>query len=103
LLNGKDSARKMEIELWQLNNIIKAAAEEAVKKYVIAQNPSDDEISERQAYREFGTGWVQNQVACGLIKPGRMGACKNSKKVYSRSALSELKYGVNPLLKSVTN
>ena len=91
----------MELELWQLNNIIKAAADEAVKKYIIAQNPTEDEISERQAYKEFGTGWVQSQVACGMVKPSRRGVCKNSKKVYSRSILSDLKNGVNPLLKAV--
>ena len=91
----------MEIELWQLKNIIKAAAEEAVKKYIISQDPKKDEMSERQAYREFGEGWVQNLVATGQIKPLRKGKCVNSRKIYSRSALSELKDGLNPLLNSV--
>lgn len=91
----------MELELWQLKNIIKAAAEEAVKKYIISQDPTKDEISERQAYREFGEGWVQSLVASGQIKPVRKGECKNSRKIYSRSVLNELKYGLNPLLNSV--
>lgn len=91
----------MEIELWELKNIVKAAAEEAVRKYVLSQNPGDDEMTERQAYREFGTGWVNSQVALGLIKPTRRGTAKNSPKVYSRSALTDLKTGANPLLKAV--
>ena len=91
----------MEIELWQLNNIIKAAAKEAVEQYVLSLNPSSDEITERQAYREFGEGWVKNQLAVGLLdKPVRKGTHKNSPKVYSRSKLKELKYG-NALLQAV--
>lgn len=90
----------MEIELWELKNIIKAAAEEAVKKYILSQTPTKDEITERQAYKEYGNAWVKNQVALGFIKPMRKGTAKNSPKVYLRSVLSELKHG-NPLLKSV--
>lgn len=91
----------MEIELWQLNNIVKAAAREAVEQYVLSLNPSADEITERQAYREFGEGWVKNQLAVGLLeKPTRKGVHKNSPKVYSRSKLKELKYG-NALLQAV--
>jgi hypothetical protein len=92
----------MEIELWELKNIVKAAAEEAVKKYIVAQNPTADEISERQAYREFGEGWVNSQVSLGTIKPFRKGTSRNSKKLYSRAALTELKME-NRLLSAVTN
>lgn len=92
----------MELELWQLKNIIQAAADEAVKRYIAKTNPTEDEISERQAYKEFGAGWVQNQVACGVVKPYRKGEGKNSKKLYSRSVLSGLKND-NPLLKAVIN
>lgn len=92
----------MEIDIWQLNNIVKAAAEEAVKKYIISQDPTRDEITERQAYREFGRAWVCGQVALGLVKPLRRGTSRNSPKVYQRSVLAELKEGINPLLKAVT-
>lgn len=91
----------MEIELWELKNIVKAAAEEAVKQYILSQEPTKDEITERQAKKAFGDGWVDNQVALGLVKPIRKGIHKNSKKIYSRSALMELKYGANPLLRAV--
>lgn len=92
----------MEISLWQLNNIIKAAAKEAVEQYALSLNPTEDEINERQAFKEFGEGWVKHQLAVGLLdKPVRKGVHKNSPKVYSRSKLKELKYGVNPLLQAV--
>ena len=92
----------MEIELWELKNIVQAAAEAAVKKYIATQNPTEDEISERQAYREFGEGWVMSQVSLGTIKPYRKGTSRNSKKLYSRAALSELKTE-NRLLNAVVN
>lgn len=91
----------MEIELWELKNIVKAAAEEAVKQYVLSQNRSSDELTERQAYREFGEGWVNSQVALGLVKPTRKGVAKNSPKIYLRSVLSDLKEGGSQLLKAV--
>ena len=92
----------MEIELWQLNNIIKAAAKEAVEQFILHQNPSVDEITERQAFEEFGKGWVMNQLALGMITPPkRTGTAKNSKKVYSRSELKSLKYGADPLIAAV--
>lgn len=92
----------MEIDLWHLNNIIKAAAKEAVEQYVLMQNPTQDEITERKAFEEFGEGWVKHLLSVGILeKPKRKGVHKNSPKVYSRSKLRELKYGVNPLLQAV--
>ena len=92
----------MEISLWQLNNIVKAAAREAVEQYIISQNPSSDEITARQAFKEFGEGWVKHQESVGLLeKPTRKGVHKNSPLVYSRSKLRELKFGINPLLQAV--
>ena len=90
-------------DLWVLNNLVKAAAKETAKECALAQNPSKDEITQRQAFEEFGEGWVLNQVSNGLIKPFRKVVYKNSPKMYSRSSLLELKYGANPLLRAVTN
>lgn len=91
----------MEIELWQLNNIVKAAAKEAVDEYRYMENPTSDEISEKKAYEEFGEGWVDHQKAIGAAKWKRKGVHKNSPKLYSRRQLRELKYGPNILLKAV--
>lgn len=93
----------MEIELWQLNNIVKAAAKEAVDEYRYMENPTLDEITEKKAYKEFGEGWLDHQKSIGTVKWRRKGVHKNSPKIYSRKQLSELKYGPSPLLKSVTN
>lgn len=92
----------MEIDIWQLNNIVKAVAKETVEQYMILQNPTSDEINERQAFREFGEAWIKHQRAIGALEaPIRKGVSKNSPKIYSRKRLTELKYGVSPLLKSV--
>lgn len=91
----------MELELWQLQNIIEAAAKKAVAEMMARMNPSEDEINERQAYREFGRGWVMNQLALGLVKPVRRGTAKNSPKIYSRSCLMKLKNGADPLVSAV--
>ena len=91
----------MEIELWQLQNIIEAAVKQAVSEMITKIHPTDDEINERQAFREFGRGWVMNQAALGLIKPIRKGTAKNSPKIYSRSSLIQLKNGADPLLKAI--
>lgn len=92
----------MELDLWQLNNIVKAAAKEAVDQFRVLQNPTSDEINERQAFREFGEAWVKHQRAIGALEaPKRKGISKNSPKIYSRKRLTELKYGINPLLQAV--
>lgn len=91
----------MELELWQLQNIIEAAAKKAVAEVLNKIHPSEDEINERQAYREFGRGWVMNQLALGLVKPVRRGTAKNSPKIYSRLRLLELKNGADPLVSAV--
>nr|DAZ44080.1 MAG TPA: hypothetical protein [Caudoviricetes sp.] len=92
----------MELDLWQLNNLVKAAAKEAVEQFRILQNPTSDEINESQAFREFGEAWVKHQRAIGALEaPIRKGVSKNSPKIYSRKRLTELKYGVSPLIQSV--
>lgn len=93
----------MELELCQLQNIIEATAKKVVAEVMNRIHPGYDEINERQAFREFGRGWVMNQSALGLVKPIRAGKSKNSPKIYSRKLLMELKYGADPLLKAVIN
>ena len=41
----------MELDVWQLQKIIKAAAKEAVSEYAISKDPVIDEITETQAIR----------------------------------------------------
>ena len=78
-------------------NIILSYIDESIerlfKKYLAKPNPSDDEMTERQAFKEFGRGWVLNQVALGNVVPIRAGKHKNSPKVYYRSQLNALMNG----------
>ena len=50
----------MELDVWQLQKIIKAAAKEAVSEYAISKDPVIDEITETQAIRlGFGRRWLE--------------------------------------------
>ena len=93
----------MEIEIWQLENIIRAAAKEAVEAFAIKKDPTIDEVSESQAQKlGFGRHWISNQCAIGALSWIRSGVHKNSPKIFSLKKLKELKNGVNPLLKNLS-
>ena len=92
----------MELDVWQLQKIIKAAAKEAVSEYAISKDPVIDEITETQAIRlGFGRRWLAHQCATGALTWKRAGVHRNSPKVYSLKKLKELKDGIDPLLKSL--
>lgn len=94
---------KLELELWQLSNIMKATAREAVEEYRRMIDPSSDEITERKAQELYGRGWLDEQKALGRVTWIRAGKHKNSRKIYSISQLNSLKYGESPLLKAIYN
>ena len=111
----------MELDVWQLQKIIKAAAKEAVSEYAISKDPVIDEITETQASVSvissmtgsleitetqairlgFGRRWLAHQCATGALTWKRAGVHRNSPKVYSLKKLKELKDGIDPLLKSL--
>ena len=93
----------MDIELWQLKNIIEATAKKAVAQVMLHLDPASDEMSARQAHEEFGKKFVDELEEAGLIKPRRKSVYKNSKKIYSRQELTEHKYGCDPLLTAIYN
>ena len=86
----------MELDVWQLQKIIKAAAKEAVSEYAISMVPVIDEIR-----LGFGRRWLAHQCATGALTWKRAGVHRNSPKVYSLKKLKELKDGIDPLLKSL--
>jgi hypothetical protein len=47
-------------------------------------NPGYDEISQRQAWKEFGRHRIEEMVNDGMVRPTRAGTAKNSKVMYSR-------------------
>lgn len=50
-------------------------------------HPGHDEISQRQAWKEFGRARIEQWIEQGLIKPRRVGEAKNAKRMYSRLEL----------------
>ena len=50
-----------------------------------------DDVSETQAYKEYGKKWVQDRVARGLINFTRVGESVCSTKYYSRFEIECLK------------
>lgn len=94
----------MDIDIWQLNNIIKAAAKEAVYEYVVSTDPTIDEVTETQAIKlGFGRKWIAHQCATGRLTWKRAGVHINSPKVYSLKKLRELKNGLDPLLIAIVD
>ena len=52
--------------------------------------PKDDEMSQREAYAEFGKAFVDDAVKNARISVIRKGRGKNSKKIYSRAELTKI-------------
>lgn len=90
----------MELNVLQLQNIIRVTAKEAVREYVASTDPAIDEITETQAIRlGFGRRWLAHQCAKGALSWKRAGVHRNSPKIYSLKKLRELKNEIDPLLK----
>ena len=71
-------------------DIIKEAFTLGGLEMLRAVQPKLDEISQRQAYNEFGKAFVKDAVDDGRIEVIRKGSGKNSKKVYSRAQLRRI-------------
>lgn len=71
-------------EIMQLATVIAAA--------IVRQTRAmDDLISQRQAYEEYGRGWIEKRTAPkGKLTPVRQGEAKNSKLMYSRFEIAAL-------------
>jgi hypothetical protein len=50
-------------------------------------HPGRDELTQRQAWEEFGRTRIEQWIAQGLLKPRRVGEAKNAKRMYSRLEL----------------
>lgn len=85
----------IQLELYQLKNLLRDMAKLGVAEYIKSQSPSKDLISQREAYRLFQEARVKDWRKRGLITPVRMGATKNSKLQYSRLELESLNYSEN--------
>lgn len=75
------------MELYELKTLLSEMAALGVATYQKAQSPTDDLISQREAYRKFQEMRVRRWVDNGLVSPKRKGSAPNSKRYYSCAEL----------------
>lgn len=85
----------IQLELYQLKNLLRDMAKLGVAEYIRNQQPAKDLISQREAYRLFQEARVKDWRKRGFITPVRMGSEKNSKLQYSRFELENISYSEN--------
>lgn len=75
----------------QMFREVLAAADLLAAAIVRRQRPGDDEITQRQAYDEYGRRWImRNTYPEGVLRPRRIGESKNSRLMYSRTEIAAL-------------
>ena len=77
----------MQLEIYQIKQMLSDAAEVGVAHYVKTQKPSVDVMSQREAYRSFGAARVKDWEKRCLISRTRNGETKRTKILYSRAEL----------------
>lgn len=80
--------------------IIKEAFIQGGLEVLRVLRPKDDELSQREAFAEFGKAFVLDAVAKGKVTVIRKGNAGNSKKLYSRAELTMVK-GQRNVLRSI--
>lgn len=75
------------LELYELKNLCMEMSELGAAQYQKRTAPARDELTQREAYTQFGEAKVKRWVAAGLVCGQRDGRCKNSPKRYSRAEL----------------
>ena len=79
-----DIVSAIKIEILDLADIIAAAALRKLR-------PAEDDLTMRQAYKEFDRAWLEYHVSRHRIKGRRKGPHKNSPIIFSRTELLALK------------
>lgn len=74
----------------EYSDIIREAMRLGVLEAQRILQPKSDELSQRQAYDEFGPAFVKEAVADGKVSVIRKGKADNSKKLYSRAELAKV-------------
>jgi hypothetical protein len=70
-----------------IKRVIADIVETAIHEYRKGESPSNDAITQRQAYKMFGEKWVKQCVRLGLAERKRGGTAKNSAVHYSKAEL----------------
>lgn len=72
-------------------NEVMASADLLAAALLRRMKPGMDEISQRQAYDEYGRRWImRNTYPEGVLRPRRIGGSKNSRLMYSRTEIAAL-------------
>lgn len=74
----------------EYSEIIKEAIRIGVAEAQRVLIPKSDELSQREAYAEFGKAFVDKMVADGKVGYVRKGMDKKCKKTYSRAELTKV-------------
>lgn len=77
-----------------IKKIVDDAVSEAVAKTLLAvEHSKGDAISQRQAEREFGSGWLRQHMKAGLVEYTQAitDDARNAKRTFSRAQLCELR------------
>ncbi len=90
-----DTLMELKTEILALADVIAAAA-------LSLQTPAADDLTQRQAWAEFGRTWVEGHKLRGRIRFNRKGAHINSPIVTSRAGLLALKEAERRELKMLT-
>ena len=80
----RDPLIVLKDEILDIVEVIAAAA-------VRSLSPADDEITTRQAWKEFDRTWLEYQISRGRATGRRKGMHKNSPIMFSRTELLALK------------
>lgn len=78
----------IQMELYELKNLISDSARLGVLELVNNMEPAKDAISQREAYRAYGEARVKAWVASGLINRTRNGSTRRTKILYSQKELA---------------
>ncbi|MCR5658896.1 MAG: hypothetical protein K6G25_06180 [Bacteroidales bacterium] len=73
----------------EYSQIIQEAIRIGVTEATRILTPKSDELSQREAYAEFGKAFVDKMVADGKVGYVRKGMDKKCKKTYSRAELTK--------------
>lgn len=79
-----DTIYELKNEILDLANVIAAAA-------LRMHSPAEDELTKRQAWREFDRTWLEYQISRNRVRGHRKGPYKNSPIMFSRAELLALK------------
>lgn len=82
----------MTNELYLIKNLLIECAEMGAAKCLKKLKPKADEITQRQAYDDFGEAWIKQYASAGILKGERRGTSRNSPVYYSRAECLALKY-----------